>query len=387
MIIDKEYAERLSHGSQILGFGGGGSAEEGLLMCEAAFEIAEKNGHSIELISIEELAARHPKGGKIVTISGVGSPAADTAYTPSDYYPRLMELLEKEGYRDIIGFISCEIGASSSFEPFLPAAMLGVPVIDAPCDGRAHPLGLMGALTLEKRGFSVLQVCVGGRKGSEGTRAEDKNAGQYVELSVRGSVESASALVRNAASAAGGAVSVARNPADLSWIEDNGAKGAYAQAEEIGTLWKQLIAQDVSLKKAALTLADCLHGKMLGIGVLKQYSCITENVLDHGEIQIRSADAQTFTLTFFNEYMTLEEDSARRYTFPDGIVIIGEDLKIYSSAVLSAMKGSTFAVVATNHDNLIIPPALRNRSHYLTVEEVIRKDLISHLDCDGFFID
>lgn len=183
MIIDKEYAERLSYGSQILGFGGGGSAEEGLLMCEAAFEIAEKNGHSIELISIKELAARHPKGGKIVTISGVGSPAADTAYTPPDYYPRLMELLEKEGCRDIIGFISCEIGASSSFEPFLPAAMLGVPVIDAPCDGRAHPLGLMGALTLEKRGFSVLQVCVGGRKGSEGTRAEDKNAGQYVELS------------------------------------------------------------------------------------------------------------------------------------------------------------------------------------------------------------
>lgn len=85
--------------------------------------------------------------------------------------------------------------------------------------------------------------------------------------------------------------------------------------------------------------------------------------------------------------MTLEENGARRYTFPDGIVIIGEDLKIYSSAALAAMKGSTFAVVATNHDNLIIPPALRNRSHDLTVEEVIRKDLISHLDCDGFFID
>ena len=210
MFIDRDYAAYLSCGSEILGFGGGGNAQEGLAMADAAFTLAEEKGHAIELLTVEELALRHPEGGTVVTISGVGSPASETAFTPPEYYPRLMELLEKEGCTEIIGFISCEIGASSSFEPFLPAAMLGVPIIDAPCDGRAHPLGLMGALALEQKGISVLQVGVGGRKG------DDDTAGAYVELSVRGSVSTASSLIRNAASAAGGAVSVETTPPEHS---------------------------------------------------------------------------------------------------------------------------------------------------------------------------
>ena len=386
MIINQEYAEYLSCGSEILGFGGGGNAQEGLAMAEAAFALAEQKGHPIELLTIEELADRHPEGGTVVTISGVGSPASDTAYTPPEYYPRLMELLEKEGCTDIIGFISCEIGASSSFEPFLPAAMLGVPVIDAPCDSRAHPLGMMGALALEQKNISVLQVCVGGRKGDNGT------AGAYVELSVRGSVCGASSLIRNAASLAGGAVSVARNPIDLFWLNTYGAKGAYAHAAAIGKYWKSITVKNTPAAEAAAGLADALDGNVICLGQLVRYSCVTENALDYGEFTIVSDGApnrcQSVTITFFNEYMTLTDNAGtRHYTFPDGIVVIGEDLKIYSSAMLAGAKGGTFAVVAAGWQTLNIPPALRQKSHYRTVESVIGKDMISHLDDGTFFLD
>ena len=206
MKFTREHAEYLSLGSLLLGCGGGGNVQQGINAYEAAFRNAEERGNSIEVITVEELAARHPEGGVIVTISGVGSPASPTSYTPPEYYPRLMELLQKqlEG-QQIIGFISCEIGASNTFEPFVPASILGVPVIDAPCDGRAHPLGLMGSLGLEKKQLPVVQCAVGGRKGENGT------AGQYVEISVSGSVESCAALIRNSSAQAGGFVMVARS--------------------------------------------------------------------------------------------------------------------------------------------------------------------------------
>lgn len=389
MIIDERYVQALSYGSQILGFGGGGDAEDGRKMYEAAFEIARQNGHDIELITAQELEERHPNGGTVVTISGVGSPASDTAYTPPEYYTRLMELLEREGCDEVIGFIACEIGGSSSFEPFLPAAMMGVPIVDAPCDGRAHPLGLMGALGLEKKGLPVIQVGVGGKKGQLVRGEEEPLAGQYVEISVKASVETAAALIRNAAAQAGGAVSVARNPVDLIDLQGRGAKGAYAQASRIGGLWKELVDQRVEMDRAAVLLADLLGGEVLCEGRLSSYSCDTENALDHGSIRIvDERTAEEVTIDFFNEYMTLETaQGERKYTFPDGIVVFAEDLQICSSAMLEGRIGSRFAVVATKHHNLIIPPGLRHRQGYKTIEGVIKKDMIKYLDDGGFFLD
>ena len=89
MILNKTYAEYLSLGSQLLGCGGGGNVQQGVNAYEAAFRIAEENGRQVEMISVEELKERHPEGGVIVTISGVGSPATPTAYTPPESYPRL----------------------------------------------------------------------------------------------------------------------------------------------------------------------------------------------------------------------------------------------------------------------------------------------------------
>ena len=381
MIIDRDYAEKLLYGSLILGCGGGGNERTGRESFEAAFAMAEEKGSKIELISVEELQKRNPDGGVIVTISGVGSPAATTSYVSPDYYPRLMELLETQIDGRIIGFVACEIGGSSTFEPFVPAALTGIPIVDAPCDGRAHPLGLMGALGLEKTGRPVVQVAVGGKKG------EDETAGKYVEIAVKASVESAASLIRNAASQAGGFIAVARNPVDVNWLSENAAMGAYAQTYELGCIWKKMIDQGMNREEIASSLALCLSGEVIFNGTLTEYRCDTANALDQGMIRITEGESSV-SVTFFNEYMTVETNNGiRKATFPDGIILIGEDGRPYSSAMLSDCKGKKFTLLATSYKNLKIPAGLRHRNGYRTVESILNQEMISFLDRDQFFLD
>ncbi len=388
MIFTREHAEYLSLGSLLLGCGGGGNVQQGINAYEAAFRCAEERGNSVEVITVEELAERHPEGGVIVTISGVGSPVSPTAYTPPEYYPRLMELLEKQlDGQQIIGFISCEIGASNTFEPFVPASILGVPVIDAPCDGRAHPLGLMGSLGLEKMKLPVVQCAVGGRKGENGT------AGQYVEISVKGSVESCAALIRNSSAQAGGFVMVARNPIDINWLSENTAAGAFAQTMELGRAWKEMLDAGTPAEEMAEKVCRMLGGRVVCTGKLTDYSCITENALDHGEFNICSEEG-SYNITFFNEYMTLDDGDGRRlFTFPDGIMLIGSDRKSYSSAMLaravedSSAEGMTFSVVSVDYENLKIPTGLRYRSGYHTCENILGREMIPFLEPRSLFLD
>ena len=385
MILNKTHAEELLRGSLVLGCGGGGNEAKGRNLFEAAFKAAEEKGGVIELISVEELMSRKDDG-VVVTISGVGSPSSKTAYTPPEYYPRLLELLQQQVDKEIIGFVPCEIGGSSSFEPFLPAALMGVPVIDAPCDGRAHPLGIMGSLGLEKKGIPVVQAAVGGHKGADGS------AGQYVEIAVTCSLESASSLIRNASSQAGGFIAVARNPVTAEWIEKNGACGAYMQTLEIGHLWKHLIDNGASAEEIAAKTAEIINGKVIGTGKISAYNCATDNALDNGSFSF-VADDRCYDITFFNEYMTLEADGKRISTFPDGIIFIGEDRKAYSSAMLAAaaaegrLEDKKFILIVTPHGNLMIPTGVRYRDAYDTIEKTINKDMISYLEKDELFID
>ena len=54
--------------------------------------------------------------------------------------------------------------------------MLGIPLIDAPCNGRAHPTGVMGSLNLHRDpNYITTMTCVGGRK----------ELGRHVECTVQ----------------------------------------------------------------------------------------------------------------------------------------------------------------------------------------------------------
>ncbi len=356
-ITMKEIAQ-LSLGSAILGCGGGGDFEEGYNTALDAIQMG-----TVELISLEELAARG-EDGVIVTISGVGSPASEEAYYSTEVYSVILQGLQEKTEQKIIGLIACEIGASSTFEPFIPAALLGVPVVDAPCDGRAHPLGMMGALGLEKTGEPVWQSAAGGKK----------ETGKYLELTVCGSVENASDLVRSAAAAAGGAVAVARNPVTLDWLKQTGAKGAYQQAMELGALWGAGHAPAVR----AQLLAEALHGEVVCRGTVRDFTLKTDHALDRGSFRIVGEDRDC-RLYFFNEYMALDINGKRHATFPDAMMTI----KASTGEVLSTAQienGVEVILVTAGRDHVILGQGLRYRAVYERVQEILGVNLVDYVE-------
>ncbi len=59
----------------------------------------------------------------------------------------------------------------STFNGWLEASMLGIPLIDAPCNGRAHPTGVMGSLNLHRDPNYITTMTLCGRtKGIGSTR-------------------------------------------------------------------------------------------------------------------------------------------------------------------------------------------------------------------------
>lgn len=349
---------KLSQGSMILGCGGGGDFDEGYNTALKAIESGE-----VELISLEELETRG-EDGVIVTISGVGSPASEEAYYSTDVYPVILNALQEKIGKKIIGFIACEIGASSTFEPFIPAAIMGVPVIDAPCDGRAHPLGLMGALGLEKKGEPVWQSAAGGKKES----------GKYLEMTVSASVETASNLVRNAASAAGGAVAVARNPVTLEWLKESGAKGAYQQTMQLGTLWNS----DEPVHIKSQKLAEALGGEIVCAGEVTDFELNTDNALDRGSFKIKG-NGKTCEMHFFNEYMTLDVDGQRYSTFPDVMITIDAASGVpLSTAAIE--NGKEVILITSSHNNVVLGRGLRYRAAYERVQEIIGVNMVDYIE-------
>src|ERR1035437_6806862 len=111
----------------------------------------------------------------------------------------------------------------SDGEWLVPGCRERLPAIDCPCNGRAHPTGVMGSLNLsEAPDYVSHQTAVGG------------GGGRYLEVSVAGSLERAAAMVRKASVKAGGLMAVARNPVTIAHAKHNGAPGAIRKAMAVG---------------------------------------------------------------------------------------------------------------------------------------------------------
>ena len=190
VVLGREEVEAAVLGGAVLGGGGGGSMALGRRNGLLAVELGAP-----ELVDLEDL----PADATLVTVSAVGAPAAKSAHVLPIHYVRAVELLIKYGDTSVDGLISNECGGLATVNGWLQAASLGVPVVDAPCNGRAHPTGLMGSLGLHQRhGYVSIQAAVGG----------DPAAGRYLETFARGTLERTAALVLQASVQAGGRVAV-----------------------------------------------------------------------------------------------------------------------------------------------------------------------------------
>jgi len=345
-------------GGAILGGGGGGWIEEGKKLASLALE----NGFS-EILNLEDLKEK----ATLLTVSAVGAPSTGKEALEAEDYVQAVELfIEKTGIK-IDGLISSEIGALGVVNGWIQSAFLRIPVVNAPCNGRAHPLGLMGSMGLNlKKDYVSLQTAVGGSK-------EKKNR---IEKFFRGSISRVSKSVREAAIQAGGMVAVARNPVQANYVRENGAAGALAMALKSGKIFIE--NKKSKTEKTIETILDYLGGDFMIEARVQKVDLRTERGLDVGKIRLREGN-KPYELTFWNEYMTLEAQGKRIATFPDLIMTFDSrtSLPLISAQIEEGREAFLITVPAKK---LILGAGVRNKSLLKIIEKAIRKEILKYTE-------
>lgn len=353
--VNEKIAEAAVLGGAFLGGGGGGDLKLGLSHAILALGLGE-----IVIADIDSL----PQDSYIVTASLVGAPAAKERYVLPSHMVKSFELLRETIKLEINGIISSENGGYSTINGWIVSALTGIPIVDAPADGRAHPTGVMGAMGLHKfRDYISIQTAVGG----------NKDEGRYTEILVKGSLERASRMVREAAVQAGGLVAVTRNPVKREYVKENGAIGGITQAIEIGGLMKKYKDDPYTLSEKIIAYFG--EGKIIDKVRIEEVSLKTEGGFDVGKIMVKG-EKDSYEITFWNEFMTLESLSGERLgTFPDliSMIEIGSSIPLTSS---QAKEGMEALLLVIPKEKILLGSGVKDPEILKGIEKVIGKKIV-----------
>ena len=348
--LNGEHLEDAVLGGAVLGGGGGGAIPEGLRLGREALSAGVPR-----LVSLDSLQ----DDAEIATASLVGSPASlEATVEPADHL-RAWQILSELASRRLDGVISSENGAVGTVNGWLQSSALGIPLVNAPANGRAHPTGQMGSLGLEHAPNHISkQAVAGGNRGH----------GIYLELQVSASLETASRIVRNAAELAGGLVAVARNPVSVAYLRANAAVGALSQALGLGKRLRAEVRHGADWVIHALT--EELGASLIVKGPIEEFELRQRCGYDTGLARVAGTE-----LIIWNEYITLDVAGDRRATFPDLIVTIDLDTALPLTSGDLAI-GRRIAVMTAPSGRLLFGAGLKTPKNYLPLEAAVEREII-----------
>lgn len=356
LVLTEKMAEAAVLGGAVLGGGGGGSMKDGLETARLAVRLGEVILRDIDAMDDSDI---------LLTVSAVGAPAAKERYVrPADFI-RAVELFRQRFGLVPDGLITNECGGNATINGWIQSAALGLPLIDAPCNGRAHPTGIMGSMGLHARdGYVSQQTAAGGNPAT----------GKYLELAVNASLEMAAQMIRAASVQAGGIVAVARNPVEVAYARHNAAPGAVRQSIELGAAMIAAREQGVSVTEAA---ANYLQGQIAVTGQVTSVELETRGGFDVGVVIVEGKHGRA-DMTFWNEYMTLEIDGQRLATFPDLIATLdGADGMPLSTADMTP--GREIAVLVAAKEKIILGAGMRDQALFISAEQAVARSLIPYV--------
>src|SRR5438270_3788082 len=133
--------ESLAIGAWILGTGGGGSPYLALLNMRKLY----RDGVIVRLMDPMDLA----DDDLVAIVSNMGAPlVGQERLTDPRTIERAVRMMEEYLDRRFTAVLSLEIGGGNSIKPFMAAAMLGLPVVDGDCMGRAFPEAQMTSFAI-----------------------------------------------------------------------------------------------------------------------------------------------------------------------------------------------------------------------------------------------
>lgn len=356
MKLTKEHVDAAVLGGAVLGGGGGGWPEDGRRLGCLALEVGD-----LVMREIGDV----PDDTMLVTAGVVGAPSAPESHVKPIHYLRALQLLEQQLSQPISGVIANENGGAGTLNGWFQSAVLGLPVIDAACNGRAHPTTMMGAMGLDRtRDYVARAAGCGGKEHTD----------QYLELYAEGAVSQVASIIRHASTVAGGMIAIARNPVRASYVREHGAPGAIRQAIDLGMA--MLEKQPQGPEAVTQGAANYLRGEVICRGHVAEVVSAREGGFDKGRVVLKEGDAQ-YELTFLNEYMTLESDGQRLATFPGLIVTMSLETGLpVASAELDV--GQSIAVLCVPEGNLILGDGMRDADLFVFIEQALGKEIINY---------
>lgn len=350
--LDLETTKDAVYGGQFFGGGGGGQLEDGLKVAQEALSRG-----AVTVIGLCELSPEDT----VVTASLVGSPTDGAPGMTPAHCASVYELFRRQSPAPIAALMANEAGGQSITNGWITAAAAGIPMLDAACNGRAHPTGVMGAMLLDQAmGYRTVQAAAGGLGGRDLT------------ICVSGSVESTSLLVRQTAALARSFVTVLRNPAPAAHVRAHGAPGALRECIRIGRIFRVHENHPCTLLSALQRELDC---RFLARGVVHNYSLTAKDGFDMGRAVIRG-EAGELELTFWNEYMTAELCGRRLATFPDLIVLLdaATGLPVTSARL---RRGIEVLAAAVPRERLILSSTMSDPALLAPCEAAVGKPILN----------
>jgi len=339
-------------GGSVLACGGGGWVSHGELMAEAA-----THGPGIPILcSVDEI----PDEALVVTVTAIGAPGAPNwEIQPIDYVNALKLVMERAA-GPIVAVLTAQNGASTTINGWYQSATLGVKVLDAAGDVRAHPTGKLGSMGLTDRaGYTTVQAVAGGNRKLHGE----------LRLVTEGTIVTTSNVLRDVSVRVGGFIAAARNPVEAAWVKKHAAIGAITYALDLGRAMRKAEANGPQ----AVIDAACAQtgGTILGEGPVRISTPMrTEGGFDHGSFSVDG-----LALRYLNEYMTVDRGAKRLATYPDVITTLS--LKTGQPVTISAIKeGDQVAVFHVHRKHLPLSSSTRDRIALAEVEQIMGVELI-----------
>ena len=150
-VVSAEEMEALAVGAWILGTGGGGDPYQKLLNMRQLY----KKGYRASLLDPMYLN----EDDRVAVVSGMGAPLVGQERLADPHFAvkpvRMMEEYCGQRFRAIMAL---EIGGGNGLQPFMVAALMGLPVVDADSMGRAYPEAQMTSFAV--RGLPMYPLAV-----------------------------------------------------------------------------------------------------------------------------------------------------------------------------------------------------------------------------------
>jgi DUF917 family protein len=347
-------------GGSVLACGGGGWVEHGELMGGVATSVGRPVLASVDEVDDDAIVA---------TVTAIGAPAAEGwEIRPLDYV-RALQILQEQVGKPIAGVMTAQNGSSTTLNGWIQSAILGVPVLDATGDVRAHPTGKQGGLGLTTRpGYETIQVVAGGSRAKQGGA---------LEVIARGPVVVTDDVLRDVSVRAGGFIASARNPVEAAWVKRHAAVGGVSYALALGKAMRKAAGTGRKAKGSAVidAVVETTGGTILGSGAARIVEPVrTEGGFDHGVFEVGGV-----RLAFLNEYMAADtRDGQRLGTYPDVLTTLSlETGRPVSIAHLR--EGDEVAAVHVDRSKLTVSSSASDPVALAEVEQIMGIDLVKYL--------